>query len=415
MTTTQWTPLQPEAPAFLFIPVDDTLKEEYERGVKVTDVFPLNGWGIATRKDYLLVDMDRESLYRKFERISKLSATEAVKEFDIAVSKHWNYISAHKAIANQNSKEINNSIKSVLFRPFDERFVYYEKFMIERGDHRFDLMSHMMQSNMSLITVRRNETTDNIGHFFCSNQLSVLHSTSSKEGNFVFPLYLYPSELTGTATGALSFTEREPNFSKEFLQKFSAAIGRASEQPHGLPQGVSAEQLFAYIYAVLHAPTYRARYAPFLRLDFPRVPLPQNAEQFFALSKLGAPLVALHTLDSKAAPILNQPRHKFIEGEGNSVVRARVHHDDNDKRVYINSAAYFENVDSDTFAFRVGGYTPAERWLKDRDGRVLSYDDQAHYRRLLIAQSETLLLLPAIDAALGFVADEDNPIPGPSP
>ena len=117
--------------------------------------------------------------------------------------------------------------------------------------------------------------------------------------------------------------------------------------------------------------------------------------------------MALHTLDNKAAPVLNQPRHKFIEGENNLVVRARVGHDENEKRVTINSAAYFEDVDSDTYAFRVGGYTPAERWLKDRDGRVLSYDDQAHYRRLLIAQSETLLLLPEIDAALGFVTDED--------
>lgn len=82
-------------------------------------------------------------------------------------------------------------------------------------------------------------------------------------------------------------------------------------------------------------------------------------------------------------------------------------HDENDKRVYINPSAYFEDVDSTTWDFRVGGYTPAERWLKDRDGRTLSYDDQAHYRRLLTAQNETLLLLPAIDAALGFVADED--------
>ena len=86
--------------------------------------------------------------------------------------------------------------------------------------------------------------------------------------------------MTGTQTGALSFTEREPNLSKEFLQKLGAAIGRESEGPHYLPQGVSAEEVFSYIYAVLHAPTYRARYAPFLRLDFPRVPLPQNAEQF---------------------------------------------------------------------------------------------------------------------------------------
>ena len=184
------------------------------------------------------------------------------------------------------------------------------------------------------------------------------------------------------------------------------AIGREVTEPHGLPHNTSAEQVFAFLYAVLHAPTYRARYAPFLRLDFPRVPLPRDVEQFERLAALGAQLVALHTLDTKAAPVLLQPRHKYLEGDSSTIVRARVRHDEAARRAYINATAHFEDVDAATWELRVGGYTPAERWLKDRDGRALSYDDQAHYRRLLIAQTETLRLLPDIDEALGFVTDD---------
>jgi len=233
--------------------------------------------------------------------------------------------------------------------------------------------------------------------------------SDNKGGETLFPLYLYPSEMEKQMG-----EERRPNFSKEYLQRLSEAIGRAAGGLHGLPEGVSAEAVFAFLYAVLHAPTYRTRYAPFLRLDFPRVPLPRDAAQFERLAQLGAQLVALHTLDTKAAPVLSSPRHKFIEGEGNVVLKKRVEYKANERRVAINASAAFEDVDAATWAFRVGGYTPAEKWLKDRDGRALSYDDQAHYRRLLIAQSETLRLLPEVDEALGFVAGGEGESPAPS-
>jgi predicted helicase len=246
-----------------------------------------------------------------------------------------------------------------------------------------------------LITARSNKSqiTD---HFFCSRHIVETKCGESTTQSYTCPLYLYPSEME-----RLMGEERKPNFAPEFLQQFGAAIGRDVE-PHALPQGVSAEDIFHYIYAVLHAPTYRARYAPFLRLDFPRVPLPRDFAQFESLWQLGAQLVALHTLSIQDAPVLNEPRHRFVEGGGNVVVRARVNYDGTEQRVTINENAFFENVDEETWSFRVGGYTPAEKWLKDRDGRTLTYDDQAHYRRLLIAQSETLRLLPAVDAALGL-------------
>ena len=143
-------------------------------------MMPLNGWGVATRKDYLLVDFERQALVKKFQTILSLPAEQAIGQFGIKKAPHWDFAKAR----NQLPVDPSSSVKPVLFRPFDIRYIYYEKAMIERGDHRYDLMRHMFDSNLALITVRRIESGGGFTHFFATSRLSVLHSTSAKEGNF---------------------------------------------------------------------------------------------------------------------------------------------------------------------------------------------------------------------------------------
>ena len=183
ISTTDWTELNPNAPHYLFIPQNEQLEDEYNQYKKITEIFPINGWGIATRKDYLLVDFSKDQITKRFTDIANLETQEAIRKFGIKQSPHWDFAKAKKNI----NKDVAKSIKPILFRPFDVRYIYYEKFMIERGDHRFELMSNMFQPNLSFITVRRSETAHLPAHFFCSKEISVLHSTSAKEGNFIFP------------------------------------------------------------------------------------------------------------------------------------------------------------------------------------------------------------------------------------
>jgi len=377
INTTEWQVIQPQSPFYLLKPQNKSLEIEHNEGWKITDIMPTNGWGIATRKDYLLVDFTREDSLNKFNDIAALSPQEAISKYQIKESPHWGFIEAKL----QMSSDIENHVKPVLFRPFDIRYIYYEKCMIERGDHRFELMSHMLEENLSLIAVRRSETADASQHFYSSNHISVLHSTSSKEGNFVFPLYTYPN--TKNEQGSL-FVEKSPNFSSDFIAAIREKLGYTP----------NPEAIFYYIYAIFYSPTYRQRYAEFLKIDFPRVPLTSNDQLFKDLGAKGEELVALHLMKSKK---LNKLITK-MNGTGDNAV-TEVTYKPTEQRIYINKDRYFEGIAPEVWEFKIGGYQVLDKWLKDRKKakRTLSFDDVLHYQKVVVALKETIQLMEEID------------------
>lgn len=392
--TTPWQELNPSSPFYLFRLQNDELMVEYEKGPKITDILLLNGWGIATRKDYLLVDFDKTVLTTRFENIRKLPLDEAKEKYGFKDSPHWSLETARK----QMSTDASDSVRPILFRPFDSRFVFYEKCMIERGDHRYGLMRHMFDRNLSLITVRRAEVSGIPNHFFCSDQMSVLHSTSAKEGNFVFPLYLYPAaDELDTAAG------RRPNISPAFLKALAEKLEAPQEGPHGLPKGVTPEDIFHYAYAVFHSPIYRTRYAEFLKIDFPRLPLTSNRDMFFSLAALGGELVGLHLMES---PKLNDLITEFPEKGSDSVekvmfaVVADPQATSDSGRVWINPTQYFGGVPAAVWSFYIGGYQVCDKWLKDRKGRTMTYEDIQHYQKIVVALNETIRLMAEIDKVI---------------
>lgn len=408
LLNTNWTNASADSPDYFFAQRNEERFAEFKTYHAVDEIFPTNGWGIATRKDYLLVDFSRETLFKRFAKMKKSSAEDAIRKFDIKGSPHWSFSVAHKQIV---ATDVDASLKRVLFRPFDSRYVYYQKFMIERGDHRYDLMRNLFDENLSLITVRRVEGNTHFGHFFCASIPSVLHSTSAKEGNFVFPLWLYPQanqDLLNEST-----TERHPNFSLNFLTEVKSKIGR-----------VAPEQIFYYIYAVVYSPSYRARYAEFLKRDFPRVPLTSDKALFAKLAKLGERLVNLHLMKADTSEISRFPvagsnemvKVEFkIAAQGEldeappasaSVRKSKaastssVRTDSVVGRVYINADQYFDEVPQAVWEYHVGGYQVCQKWLKDRKGRQLSYDDIKHYHGIVAALAETMAVQIAIDEAI---------------
>jgi hypothetical protein len=401
---TRWTKLEPESPNYLFIPQNKTLRAEYQGNWKITDAMPLNGWGIKTRKDYLLVDFDRDALVSRFEKIRQLDAAEAARKFGIKESPHWDFAKAKKKLSDRPTQHVH----SILFRPFDIRYIYYEKCMIERGDDRLSLMRHMLQDNLSLITVRRSEVATLVNHFFCTTELSVLHSLSAKESNFVFPLYLYPN---GKIPDDDLFVreepeeeKRRPNFSAEFIKDLSErlkvkfvsdGLGKPSKREIG------PESVFNYVYAVFHSPDYCARYAEFLRADFPRVPLTSDYRLFQELAAFGGQLVDLHARENgsgggasfpiKGSNVIEQVRYEGPQTAGK---------DRHPGRVWINREQYFEGVAPTEWEFPIGGYLPAQRWLKDRTGRTISFTDMTTYPHIIFALAETARTMGEIDKAI---------------
>jgi predicted helicase len=227
-------------------------------------------------------------------------------------------------------------------------------------------------------------------HVFCSRAVIQHHTVSLKEVNYLFPLYLYPQ---GMFTGG----DRTPNFNPTFLEDFSGRLGLtfAPESRGDLTMTYGPEDVFHYAYAVFHAPGYRSRYSEFLKVDFPRLPLTSSKALFAALVGLGAELAALHLME---APALETFITRFPV-PGSQVVEA-VRYDEAAGRVYINADQYFEGVPPQAWGFQVGGYQVLHKWLKDRKGRVLSYQDLHHYQKMVVALAETIRLMEEIDAVI---------------
>jgi predicted helicase len=163
-------------------------------------------------------------------------------------------------------------------------------------------------------------------------------------------------------------------------------------EPHGLPKGVVSEDIFNYAYAIFHSPTYRKRYAEFLKTDFPRLPLTSDRKLFRAIAAKGAELVSFHLLES---PKVNDFMTSFSEKGDNAV--EKVVYTGKDQRVWINKTQYFGGVHKSVWEFHIGGYQVCEKWLRDRKGRNISYDDIQHYQKIIVALGETIRLMAEID------------------
>jgi len=153
-----------------------------------------------------------------------------------------------------------------------------------------------------------------------------------------------------------------------------------------------------YIYAVLHSPKYRQRYADFLKSDFPRIPLANDPTVFAALVTLGKSLTALHLMESEGGEVPAFPvaGSNCVDGVRYAPpISCAV-----SSRVFINHAQYFEGVSPEIWDFTIGGYRPAEKWLKDRKGRILSDDDIDHYRQIIAALAGTERLMNEIDEVI---------------
>ena len=263
----------------------------------------------------------------------------------------------------------NKSNRLYYYRPFDIRFIDYDLSKVAR--HRYSIMRHMDNDNISMMICKQ-AATDKYGFFVSQGITDVNYTgTAGKFGaGLVFPLYLYNED------GAI----RKPNFNNEIWDKINASVGEET----------SPEELFDYIYAVLHSPSYRTKYKEFLKIDFPRIPYPTNAEEYHRLSEIGSQLRKLHLMEDVPQTKLAQ----FNTPGDNLVDKPQF----KDVNVWINKEQCFSNVPEIAWNFYIGGYQPAQKWLKDRKGRTLTFDDISHYRKIITILVETDRLMNEIDS-----------------
>ncbi len=395
--STEWCELQPMSPYYLLVPQATELISEYELGWKTTDVFQTDSVGIVTGRDKLTIHRTTEDVSETISDFVSLSEDDAREKYKLGKdTRDWKVHLAQTDL--RNHPEAEKHIQPIHYRPFDTLWTYYTG--KSRGFHclpRSAIMSHMLEENLALC-VHRGIRSSVWQHALVANQISEKSyiSNRSEPTAHVFPLYLYPNpeELRISA-------ERSLNFKPAFLTALSEALGLSQVAPFNLPDGVSPEEILAYIYTILYSPTYRERYYEFLKYDFPRIPMPQDLEQFRTLVALGQRLIDCHLLKESRPEVAPTERgspsvHRF-EGEGDGIV-AQVRYVDG--RVWINPTQYFTDVPSEVWEYEVGAYQVCEKWLKDRKGETLRREDLQQYRAILVAVAETLRVIAAIDGVL---------------
>ncbi len=428
--TINWKPINPIAPYWFFVPKDDVGIHEYESGFSVNDIFSISGNGIKFRKDNLLVKymFSQADVLQMLEDLNTLGEGEIYQKYDFEATPDWQ-IEDKKALFLVNDVE---SVIKVDYRQFDNRYTYYPlktiNQIIVRGDSRKNLMRNYIDGgNIGLVIGRQGQVVGDMqwNLAFVSNKPTDMN-IFYRGGGINFPLYLYPETTTQIST------EEQPtrvaNLNEAIVNTIANQLNYAFVEDDNLVVDLAAgidgllypRYLLAYIYAVLHSPTYREKYKEFLKIDFPRVPYPKNVKTFDKLVELGEQLMQIHLLESPVVenyitqyPIDGDNKVGKIRFEQRNYVTEEITGSDliniinNDTlepigRVYINNVQYFDNVPQVAWQFYIGGYQPAQKWLKDRKDRVLQFDDILHYQKIIAALTETDRLMKEIDTVLVF-------------
>ena len=399
--STNWQEIYPDSPFYLFKPQNVDLRIEYYQAWKISDVMQINVLGFQTHRDKFAIDFDRNNLMRRFQemRETNLSDNEYMNKYDISDNRDWQLYKARKIIRLDADWEEKVSLCS--YRPFDTRYAYYSYVAIDYP--RRELLNHVFRKDNLCLLLSRQQANVGYRHCFISDQVSesCVVSTTSREGNQVFPLYLYPTDkLTLLQTeSTIGADDRRPNLDKKFIQEFAEKLnlefisdGKGDRQTTFAP-----EDIFNYIYAIFHSPTYRDRYAEFLKIDFPRVPLTSQPQLFWQLANLGDELVQIHLMKTKLEENVGFPV------VGDNIIEKVSYTEpttEQNGRVYINKTQYIDNVPPEVYNFYIGGYQVCNKWLKDRKSREFTDDDFEHYAQIVAILQRTIELMTEIDRVI---------------
>lgn len=358
----KWQKLDYSEPYFFFVPKDFSLDEEYKNGFGLDKLFLNYNSGIQTKNDDATIAFDEQKMQKIVDDFLQDNLSELEQKYGVNDKGIW------KASQAQADLKIGDyKLSSILYRPFDTRYTAItprSSGFLARP--RMKTSEHLLHPNLGLLFSRSIPEQRDFSEIFVSNQIIDLHAAAGQ--TYCAPLYTYSEGGLKTA-----------NLEKQIVSTLEKTVG--SRTP---------EDIFDYIYAVLHSPSYREKYKEFLKIDFPRVPYPKDKKQFEGLVALGRELREIHLFESPKVS-------EFITTypvSGSDTVEKISYKNGN---VCINSEQYFGNVPEVAWNFYIGGYQPAQKWLKDRKGRALTNEDIEHYQKIIVALVETDRIMKEID------------------
>jgi predicted helicase len=253
-------------------------------------------------------------------------------------------------------------------------------------------MSHMLNENISLLSARSNKSKT-MDHVFCAATVSETKAAEATTQSVSFPLYLYPANDGAHRVKADLFGGDDPFQGMSRIENLAPAFRSWLDARYR--HHFSPEEVLGTIYAILHAPTYRERYREFLRIDFPRIPFPEERTDFEALSALGWDLVQKHLL--RDVPQLGLGRYRR-EGKGETHEVEKPRYSKAEERLWINKSQFFAPVPKPVWEFHIGGYQVLAKYLKYRRGRTLSLAEIENIERVANVLAFTIEQMQRIDA-----------------
>jgi len=382
--------VNPTSPQYRLMPFDRM--DEYYNWLSLESIFPVNSGAIITSRDGLAINFDREELLQNVQRfaMSGPGDTSVMRSLGFSAKPSWNIESCKRSIRSQADR--SEPIKRVLYRPFDLRFIYYHPPLLDTPSRPVSA-SLFALGGPALLTPKV-KTTREFSHVFVSRVPAEKKAASHDRATQMFPLEILE------APGGIAGGTRRWNLSEEFIGRLASALGHA---------GGNCTTAFHFIYGVLHSHSYRARYESALQEAFPRIPITTDAELYLQIASFGADLVALHLLEDTypgaswvgASPPnslgagltrLNEKSALEVEPKFPKLI---------DGRVWISRHAWLiEGIPEEVWKFDIGGYQPAQKWLKDRRGRTLTTENIEHYKRIVTAISETIRIMGEIDEVI---------------
>ncbi len=385
-----------QEPYYYFMPKDYTGLSVYNKGFNAIELFKEYNSGIQTKRDKLTIHHNRKELSACIEDFAALDLSEIKIRYGLPEDgRDWKLQWA------KDDLDKGYRIVNISYRTFDDRVTAYTgktKGFIAYPRNRTSV--HMLYEGNTALVFKRSRLLGNqreFNHFsICKHPADINYLADQ---SYFFPLYLYGASYKQKFLGEQP--EREPNFDEAIVQRIVKNLGINFSNEKTSRHTFSPIDIIDYFYAVMSSPRYRRKYKEFLKEDFPRVPYPENRDLFWQLVKLGSELRQLHLLESSKVDefITTYPK------SGNNVVNRKIVKKDfdiidSDKglgRVWINDEQYFDGVPVLAWEFYIGGYQPAQKWLKDRKGRELSYEDILHYQKIIVALSETDRIMKEID------------------
>jgi predicted helicase len=404
LNSIDWKKILFREPYYFFINLEYSILEKYNSGIQLTSLFENYNSGIQTKRDSLTINSTVKQLKHVIEDFKNLSNDEIRKKYSLAEDgRDWQIQLA------KNDLLKGYKIIPIQYRLFDTRYTAYtgrSKGFIAYP--RQTVSSHFVNNNIGLIFKRTGRVYGSLYDFFfiSKNVISEgLFAIDPLGREYIAPLYLY-SETKAQQT-IKQTAERTPNLNAEIVKQIAEKLGLTfTNEKETTANSFAPIDILDYTYAVLHSPTYREKYKEFLKIDFPRVPYPKDAATFWQLVKLGSAIRQIHLLES---PVVEKFITKYpvdgdnVVGKTGFDMYVYIQNDLDEPypeylgNVYINETQYFADVPQVAWEFYIGGYQPAQKWLKDRKGRKLEFDDILHYQKIIVALTETDRLMKAID------------------